>query len=223
MSSAAVVLIGDELLSGQVVDQNLNYIAKELASFGIVVTECRIIPDDEELITEVVNTLRRGVDYVFTTGGVGPTHDDITTKSIAKAFGVKVLLNEKIKQRFDAYFGDKATPETYRMCYFPEGAELLENTTSLAPGYKLENVFVLAGIPEVMRAMFEAAKPFFKQAPAILEIAVFGYASEGKISHGLGELQQKYPKIKFGSYPFRKGGHSPWLPQGRCLVRQSPR
>lgn len=204
--TAGVILIGDELLSGRVEDQNLPYIAKALSKRGIEVGECRIVPDDESVIAETVNKFREAFTYVFTTGGIGPTHDDITVASVAKAFGVEVYRDEATVKAFKEYFGDRATDATYRMCDFPKGAELLENSASIAPGFRMGNVFVMAGIPKIMQVMFDNAISKLDEGTPIQEITFTAHTSEGKIGTQLGVVQGQFPQVKIGSYPFLKDG-----------------
>lgn len=204
--TAGVILIGDELLSGRVEDQNLPYIAKALAKRGIEIAECRIVPDDEDVIVETLNTFRKNFTYVFTTGGIGPTHDDITVASVAKAFEVDVYRDEETVKAFKEYFGDRATEATYKMCDFPEGAELLENSASIAPGFRLGNVFVMAGIPRIMQVMFDIALSKLEEGAPIQEISFTAHTSEGKIGTQLGVIQGRFPQVKIGSYPFLKDG-----------------
>ena len=154
MIQASLVIIGDEILSGRTEDKNLPYLAKWLGKLGIHLSEVRVVLDDEKEIIESVNTLRKKYDYVFTTGGIGPTHDDITTDSIAKAFGVKTRIDgdalEKMKEFLN---GKNLTEPLLKMLRIPEGGELIYSPATKAPGYKIENVFVMAGIPKIMQGM----------------------------------------------------------------------
>jgi len=204
--TAGVILIGNELLSGRVEDKNLAYMAKSLSQRGIKVAECRIVPDIADDIIQTVNQFRQRFTYVFTTGGIGPTHDDITTRCIAKAFGVEIFRDAQTTQIFKDYFGDRATEATYRMCDFPVGAELIENSASVAPGFRMENVFVLAGIPSVMQSMFEALLPQLEEGDPIQEASFTAFTSEGKIGIQLEHIQNQNPKVDIGSYPFRQDG-----------------
>lgn len=204
--TAGVILIGNELLSGRVEDKNLAYIAKGLSKRGIKVAECRIVPDTPEAIIDTVNHFRKKFTYVFTTGGIGPTHDDITMRCIAKAFGVDVYRNEDIVKAFKAHYGDRATEATYRMCDFPVGAQLIENSASVAPGFAMENVFVMAGIPSVMQSMFDVVVPLLEEGEPIQEVSFTAHVTEGKIGIQLEKIQNDNPKVDIGSYPFRKDG-----------------
>ena len=176
--SGCLIIIGDEILSGRTVDANLSFLARRLNEVGVRLTEARVIPDDEETIVATVNGCRARYDYVFTTGGIGPTHDDITGAAIAKAFGVDWALND----------------------------ELIENPISKAPGYRLENVFVFAGIPAVMQAMFESIAHRLTGGAPVLSRTVAATLPEGTIAADLGALQERYPGIDIGSYPFYRRG-----------------
>lgn len=204
--TAGVILIGNELLSGRVEDKNLSYIAKGLSKRGIKVLECRVVPDDAEAIISTVQKFSKKYTYVFTTGGIGPTHDDITMRCIAQAFGADVYRDAKIVKAFDEYFGDRATAATYRMCDFPVGAELIENSVSIAPGFRMENVYVMAGIPSVMQAMFDVTLPQLEEGEPIQEISFTAHTSEGKIGIQLENIQNQNTKVDIGSYPFRQDG-----------------
>ncbi len=205
--TAGVILIGNELLSGRVEDKNLPYIAKGLGKRGIRLAECIIISDHEEVIIENINKFRQKFTYVFTTGGIGPTHDDITTASIAKAFGSEMYRDEETFHKFKEHYKERATEATFRMCDFPIGAELIENSASVAPGFRMNNVFVMAGIPRVMQSMFDAILPLLDERDPIQEISFTAFTSEGKIGIPLGEVQGCLPMVDIGSYPFMKDGN----------------
>jgi molybdenum cofactor synthesis domain-containing protein len=207
--TAAVLLIGNEILSGRTQDANLNYIARQLAVLGIRLKEARVVTDEEDAIVEAVNTLRARYTYVFTTGGIGPTHDDITADSVAKAFGVKNVINPEAHRILAALYaetGREFNAARLRMAHTPEGAALIENKVSRAPGFRMENVYVMAGIPAVMRAMFEAAVPTLKTGPTVGSRAIATLVPEGDIAKGLGELQARYGMLEIGSYPFVRDG-----------------
>src|SRR5438132_1298851 len=159
--SACVIIIGDEILSGRTQDTNLRYVAERLAELGIRLKEARVIPDVAQVIVDTVNELRRNHTYIFTTGGIGPTHDDITTDCIAAAFERKVTRHPRVEAAMRAYFGDRTTEARLRMANIPDGPDvsLIENSLSIAPGYRIENVFVMAGVPSIAQVMFEAAAP----------------------------------------------------------------
>ena len=181
--SASVLVIGDEILSGRTQDTNSNYIAKKMAEIGIDTSEIRVIPDIKEVIIESVNELREKNDYLFTTGGIGPTHDDITAESIALAFGVKIELNESAFS-------------------VPVGATLIENPVSKAPGFKIENVFVFAGIPKIMIAMLENSLKFLHKGSIVHSQSVKVDAVEGDIADTLSLMDSEDSDLRIGSYPF---------------------
>lgn len=202
--SAAVILIGNELLSGSIQDKNLSHIAKELEVRGIRIRETRIIPDIEQEIVEAVNHLRKKFDYVFTTGGIGPTHDDITSDSIAAAFKVKNVIQPDVFEQIDARLKAKGVPFTkaaQRMAYAPEGAEIIATQHSIIPGYRIDNVFVMAGVPSIMQLMLEGVIKHLQTGFQIHNIAIHANVGEGEIAAQLETVQQEHPNIDIGSYP----------------------
>jgi molybdenum cofactor synthesis domain-containing protein len=202
--SAAVLLIGDELLSGSIRDENLAHIAVSLEARGIRVRETRIVPDIEAEIVAGVNALRKRYDYVFTTGGVGPTHDDITSDSVAAAFGVRNVIQQDVFDLIKRYLDAKGvefTPAAQRMAFAPEGAEILYSDQSIVPGYRIENVYVMAGVPRIMKLMLGAIIETLKTSAPILSGAVHANVSEGEIAAALEQIQQQYPSVDIGSYP----------------------
>jgi molybdenum cofactor synthesis domain-containing protein len=203
--TASVLIIGNEILSGKTQDANLAYLATELASLGIAVIEARVIRDDTATIVAVLNEARVRHTYVFTTGGIGPTHDDITAAAIAKAFGVELELSQEALGRLTAS-GREVNDARRKMAMVPAGATLIDNSVSAAPGFRLENVFVLAGIPKIARAMFEAAKPELETAAAILSAAITVEGSEGVIAAPLGAIADSNTTVEIGSYPFSRDG-----------------
>lgn len=205
--TAAVIVIGNEILSGRTKDTNLNYLATGLTEIGIRLMEGRFIPDIEEVIVATVNELRAKHDYIFTTGGIGPTHDDITAASIAKAFGVPLIKHPKAaKLLLDHYGAENLTEARMRMAHTPEGAELIDNPVSVAPGIKIGNVHVLAGVPRICQAMFDGLKAELKGGAKMLARTVSGYVGEGTIAKDLEALQNRYPMLEIGSYPFFRAG-----------------
>jgi len=207
--TAAVLLIGDEILSGRTKDRNLGFIADYLFALGIDLEEARVVPDIESEIVAAVNALRARYSYVFTTGGIGPTHDDITADSIAKAFGVGIDVDERALAPMRAYFerrGVELTPARLRMARIPFGAELVENSVSIAPGFMLGNVIVMAGVPQIMQVMLLAATKFLKTGKKMLSSAIDLRRPEGEIAGLFGELQKRYPDVPMGSYPFYRDG-----------------
>ncbi len=204
---AAIIIIGNEILSGKTQDLNIQFIATELGALGIRLKEVRVIPDVEEDIITVVNALRDKYTYVFTTGGIGPTHDDITSESIAKAFKVRYSLDLNAKKLIEEYLIQckrEIRPDHIRMAYIPESAQLLLNEETGAPGFKIENVFVMAGVPYIMQSIFKEAKKHLKKGKPIISKSVELFISEGAIAKDFSSLQKKYPSIEMGSYPFRK-------------------
>ncbi len=202
--SAAVILIGNELLSGSIEDKNLAHIAKTLEIRGIRVRETRIIPDIEAEIVDAVNTLRAKHDYVFTTGGIGPTHDDITSDSIAAAFGVKNIVVQDVFDTIKSYLDSKGiefTVAAQRMAHAPEGAEMIYADSSIIPGYRIGNVFVMAGVPRIMRIMLDGIIRHLKTGLAIHNAYVHANVGEGEIAASLEEIQHQHPNIDIGSYP----------------------
>ena len=206
---AIIIIIGNEILSGKTQDLNVQFLALELAGMGIRLKEVRIIPDLEDDIITNVNLLRKKYNYVFTTGGIGPTHDDITSKTIAKAFGVKYSLNLSAKKLIEEHLTKckrEVGPDHIRMAYIPESAELLLNEETGAPGFKIDNVFVMAGVPYIMQSIFKEAKKHLKKGKPIISESIEIFISEGSIAKDFGLLQNKYPSIEMGSYPFIKEG-----------------
>jgi molybdenum cofactor synthesis domain-containing protein len=205
--TAAIVVIGNEILSGRTKDLNLGYIATGLTEIGIRLTEGRFIPDVEATIVATVNELRAKYDYVFTTGGIGPTHDDITADCVAKAFGLKLVLHPVAAKLLTDHYGpENLTEARMRMAHTPEGAELIDNPVSIAPGFRIGNVFVLAGVPRICQAMFDGLKATLKGGDKVLSRTVSGYVGEGAIAKDLGALQDRHPALEIGSYPFFRQG-----------------
>ncbi len=205
--TAAVLIIGNEILSGRTQDQNLAYLATGLNSVGVTLREARVIPDIAAVIVATVNELRAQYDYLFTTGGIGPTHDDITSECVAQAFGVPWTLHPEAHQIFLSHYKPGELNEArLRMAHTPEGASLIINPVSRAPGFRMGNVFVMAGIPRVMQAMFDAVKHDLKGGRPMLARTVSCHLAEGVIAKGLGEIQGRYPDFDIGSYPFYRRG-----------------
>jgi len=206
--TAAVLIIGNEILSGRTQDTNLNYIARGLGEVGVVLREARVIPDIPDTIIATVNTLRAAHDYVFTTGGIGPTHDDITSECVARAFGLPLTIHPDAHRMFLSYYAPGELNEArLRMAKTPEGATLIPNAVSRAPGFRMENVFVMAGIPSVMQAMFDNVKASLKGGPPVLSRTVSCGVPEGLLAQGLGEIQARHPDLDIGSYPFTRRGN----------------
>lgn len=204
--SAGLLIIGDEILSGRTVDQNINFLAKNLSENGILLKEVRVVGDFENEIIFAVNELRKKFDYVFTSGGIGPTHDDITSLSIAKAFDQDLILNEVAHEILIQHYGAENVNEArLKMAYLPRKASLLDNPVSSAPGFRIENVFVMAGIPKIFQAMFEASKKELKIGCKISARELKISLTESIIAKDLTDLQNQYREISMGSYPFENG------------------
>lgn len=201
-ATSALILIGNEILSGRTQDKNLNFIAKELAEIGVKFMEVRVIPDIPETIVDTVNELRARYDYVFTTGGIGPTHDDITSECISKAFGVKHERNKEAEQiLLKHYAPDQVNEARMRMADMPEGARLIPNPLTSAPGFAIGNVYVMAGVPVIMQAMFSSIKGELKVGPQIKSVSIATNLREGDFAIPLGAIQKKHPDTDIGSYP----------------------
>lgn len=201
--TAAVLVIGDEILSGRTQDTNTNYIAKLLGTLGIDMREVRVVPDVEAEIVAAVNALRTRYTYVFTTGGIGPTHDDITADAIAKAFGVGIDYHPEALAMLGArYQPGEFNEMRKRMARIPDTATLIKNTASTAPGFQLGNVFVMAGVPMVMRAMMEDVAPRLKKGVPVSTATISARIAEGRIAGPLAKIQATNKSVVIGSYPF---------------------
>lgn len=206
--TACLLIIGNEILSGRTQDANLAWLAQTLGRIGIVFREVRVIPDDEAEIIAALNAVRVRYDLVFTTGGIGPTHDDITAASVAKAFGRRFGRNLEAERRLLAYYPpEKVNPARMRMADTPEGAELIDNPVSVAPGFRVENVHVLPGVPSIMQAMVTNYLPRLAGGAVTHSATVVVAAPEGDLAAALAQIQAEHPHTEIGSYPaFRMGG-----------------
>lgn len=208
--TAALLVIGDEILSGRTEDKNIAQVARWLNEQGIRLEEVRVVPDEEQAIVGAVNALRSIYDYVITTGGIGPTHDDITVDSIAAAFGVPVMTHPEAKAILERYYearGLQLTQSRLRMARVPEGAELIPNPTSGAPGVKMGNVYILAGVPDIAAAMLKALDGTLKGGKPVVSVTVSAHAAESEVAALLKQVQDEHPGVSIGSYPFyREGG-----------------
>ncbi|HYM99028.1 MAG TPA: molybdopterin-binding protein [Aestuariivirgaceae bacterium] len=205
--TAGLVLIGDEILSGRTKDRNLGYIADFLTALGIDLKEARVVADSEPDIIAAVNALRTKYSYVFTTGGIGPTHDDITADAVAKAFGVKIDHDPRAVAILKAHYEPGMLNEArMRMARIPQGAELIENPVSKAPGFRIGNVFVMAGVPKIMQAMLEAIGSQLERGQPMLSATVTANIGEGDLAKPLKEIQERHPDVVIGSYPFEEQG-----------------
>ena len=210
MNNAAVIIIGNEILSGRTLDQNANFIAKRCSDIGIVLDEIRIIPDIQEVIKKVVINASNSHKNVFVTGGIGPTHDDVTALSIAKAFKRKLILNKKAKILLENHYKKsdfQLNESRMKMAYIPARASLIMNAVSAAPGFRIKNVWVMAGVPKIMQSMFiNYVEPNLKKGNKIYTKDINILKPEGDIAKFLSKLQSSMPDVEIGSYPFIKKG-----------------
>jgi molybdenum cofactor synthesis domain-containing protein len=207
--TAALVVIGDEILSGRTQDRNVAQVAGWLNDQGIRLAEVRIVPDDSGRIGEAVNALRAVHDYVFTTGGIGPTHDDITVDAIAAAFGVPVVLHPQAQAILEDYYRGRPgglTDARLRMARVPEGAELIPNPSSGAPGVRMGNVYIMAGVPHIAGSMLEALTGKLEGGRPIVSVTVGARAPESDVADLLRDTEAAHPGVAIGSYPFIKDG-----------------
>ena len=205
--TAAFLVIGDEILSGRTKDKNIGFLAEYLTAIGIDLREVRIVPDIREKIIEAVNALRPQYTYVFTSGGIGPTHDDITADSIAAAFGVPIDVDPRARAILEAHYPPgQLTEARLRMARIPQGADLIENKVSKAPGFRIGNVHVMAGVPSIMQAMVDAIVPTLKTGTKILSRSVDAELPESRIALQIGEIQDRFPQTMIGSYPRAQDG-----------------
>jgi molybdenum cofactor synthesis domain-containing protein len=202
--TAAVLVIGDEILSGRTKDKNIGWIAERLTEVGVDVKEVRVVADDQDAIVEAVRALSARWTYVFTTGGIGPTHDDITADAIAAAFGVGIDHDPRAVAMLREIFpGATLNEARMRMARIPHGADLIANAVSKAPGFRLGNVHVMAGVPKIMQGMLEEIIPTLRTGPKMLSQTVLANAKEGEVGTPLGEIQKAHPEVVIGSYPFQ--------------------
>lgn len=205
--TAGIIVIGNEILSGRTQDTNVNWIAIKLTQIGVRLKEARVIPDDEQTIVDTVNHFRKTYDYVFTTGGIGPTHDDITADSIGKAFGVEVKVHDEAFRILEQHYGiEELTPPRAKMARIPVGGSLILNPVSAAPGFKIENVYVMAGVPRIMQAMLDNILPTLAGGDPILSNSISCSVPESAVAEALGEIQNAHPEVDIGSYPHFRAG-----------------
>ena len=203
--TACVLVIGNEILSGRTADVNAAYLAGALGEAGVALCEVRFLRDDEPAIVDAVNECRARYDWVLTTGGIGPTHDDITAPSIAKAFAVELPIDERARARLAAHYkgGELEMNEArLRMARIPKGAVLVDNPVSGAPGFRIENVIVMAGVPSIMRAMFEGVRDLFAGGAVVRAHTVTARIGEGDLAGPLAAVQERFADVEIGSYPF---------------------
>jgi molybdenum cofactor synthesis domain-containing protein len=216
--TAAVLIIGDEILSGRTPDSNSNTIARFLAALGIDLKEIRVVPDVEDEIVAGLNGLRSRFDFIFTTGGIGPTHDDITADAVAKAFGVGIGYHPEAYAALEArYPPGQFNDMRKRMARIPHGATLVKNSVSVAPGFHIGNVYVMAGVPMVMRAMLETIEKQLPRGTPVTSATVSADIPEGTLAQGLSDIQNANPQVAIGSYPFYsdKGPGAQLVTRGR--------
>src|SRR4051794_1201314 len=210
--TAALLVIGDEILSGRTKDKNIGYVAEYLTALGIDLLEVRVVGDEEAAIVDALNALRWRYSYVFTTGGIGPTHDDITADCVAKAFGVPIDVDPRalaIMQERLAATGTEMNEARLRMTRIPKGADLVLNKVSGAPGIWIGNVIVMAGVPSIMQAMLDEVAPKLKTGIRMLTESIRADAREGDIGTQLGDIAKANPQVAIGSYPFFDPQHGP--------------
>ena len=217
--TACVLVIGNEVLSGRTQDANIKFLATGLGQIGIPVREVRVIPDVPETIIATVNEVRGKFDHVFTTGGIGPTHDDITSECVAQAFGVPWELHPEASARLERHYQPgEFNAARQRMATMPRGASLIDNAVSIAPGFTIGNVHVMAGVPRIMQAMFSWLAPRLAGGPPIISRAVYAIGLlEGRVADGLRAVQDRHPALDLGSYPFYRGNGN-----GVALVAKGP-
>ena len=202
--TAAMIVIGDEILSGRTKDRNIGHLASVMTASGIDLVEVRIVPDDTDAIVEAVNALRKRCDYVFTTGGIGPTHDDITAESVAQAFGLPCEYDPRAMEMLAETYAERGmefTEARKRMARMPRGARHIKNPVSVAPGFVIENVYVMAGVPSIFQAMLDNALPDLKTGNKLISEMIHCPFGEGTVGEGLGKIQKDFPDTIIGSYP----------------------
>jgi molybdenum cofactor synthesis domain-containing protein len=206
--TAAILVIGDEILSGRTKDKNIGTIADHLTRIGIRLREVRVVADDEADIISALDALRGRYDYVFTTGGIGPTHDDITADAVAKAFGVSIDVDPRaIAMMLERMSEADLTPARRRMARIPAGADLIDNPVSRAPGFFIGNVVVMAGVPRIMEAMLASATPRLRTGAKLVSLSIRANAPEGLLAPILSGAQADYADVQMGSYPYYEEGH----------------
>jgi molybdenum cofactor synthesis domain-containing protein len=204
--TAALIIIGDEILSGRTQDANLAYLAKWLNIQGIRLREVRVIADDMDAIAEAINALRTRHDYLFTTGGIGPTHDDITVDAIAAALGVPVVIHPEARAILAGYYGDRLTDARLRMARVPDGASLLENARTGAPGIRIGNIFIMAGVPVITQGMLASLDGKLQGGAPVLSRSIGAWTAESRVAELLSVVERAHPGVQIGSYPFWREG-----------------
>jgi molybdenum cofactor synthesis domain-containing protein len=205
--TACVIIIGNEILSGRTRDANLSYLGKAMNAVGIRIMEARVVRDEEGAIVDAVNACRAAYDYVFTTGGIGPTHDDITAASIAKAVGVSLVRDARAVDLLTRHYAAADLNEArLKMAEVPEGAVLIENPVSSAPGFQTDNVFVLPGVPRILQAMVDGLAARLRGGDPVLSRTISAFTTESAIAEPLSAMQDRFPEVEIGSYPFVRSG-----------------
>ena len=207
-----IIIIGNEILSGKTIDTNSNYICKQLNAIGMVCKEINVVRDSEKDIVEKINTFRKKYDYIFTTGGIGPTHDDITAKAVSKALNDPLVLNNVAKKRLEKHYSDDVlTKARLKMAYMPSKALLIDNPVSVAPGFYVKNIYVLPGVPNILKPMFKELLKNFTFNKKFIKKTLSTHLSEGIIGEYIEKIQKKYEKLEIGSYPYFKKIHLVFL------------
>lgn len=207
--TAAVLVIGNEILSGRTQDSNIHFIANQCEQSGVLLSEARIIPDIEAEIIDAVRSMSARYDYVFTSGGLGPTHDDITAAALARAFGVELIVHPEAMQRLEAHYGsEQFTPARQLMARIPKGATLIDNPVSVAPGFTIENVHALPGVPKILQPMVIDVVSRMAHGLQRLSEAVRTMVPESMLAEGLAIIQGRFPGTEIGSYPYMKPGNT---------------
>ena len=206
--TAALIIIGDEILSGRTQDANLAYLAKWLNVQGIRLKQVRVVADEMPAIGEAINALRSAYDYVFTTGGIGPTHDDITVDAIAAALGVPVVIHPTAEAVLRGYYKDKLTDARLRMARVPQGADLLENARTGAPGIRIGNIFIMAGVPAITQGMLASLDGKLEGGAPVLSRSVGAWTAESRVADLLGAVEKAHDGVQIGSYPFWREGRT---------------
>ncbi|WP_306153629.1 molybdopterin-binding protein [Roseovarius sp. MMSF_3281] len=207
--TAAMLVIGDEILSGRTRDANMHHLANELTNFGIDLKEVRVVSDDAEAIADAVKSLSFAYDHLFTSGGIGPTHDDITADNVARAFGRSIDVRDDARAILQAHYdrqGIELNEARLRMARIPDGATLIDNPVSAAPGFTLENVHVMAGVPKIFETMLASILPTLTGGAPVLSQSLVIMRGEGDIAGPLRDLSERYDDLSFGSYPFQRNG-----------------
>ncbi len=207
--TAAMLVIGDEILSGRTRDSNTHFLARALTDHGIRLTEARVVADEHDRIKQAVQALSAAYDHVFTSGGIGPTHDDITADAVADAMGATIDIRDDARAILQAHYdarGQELNAARLRMARIPAGASLIDNPISAAPGFTIRNVHVMAGVPNIFEAMVASVMPTLTGGPPMLSQSLRVVRGEGDIAHALGELAANHPEVSIGSYPFQRDG-----------------